>query len=303
LYGHGFKAWHIYQRVALRMPYENIIETMEEQFNEKVSVGSISNFIRDFSHYYAKTEEITTKRLLESPFIHADETPVNIRGVIQYVWVFTDGKHVVFKFTETRESTIAHEFLDDYHGVLVSDFYPGYDSVRCRQQKCWVHLIRDLNNDLWGAPFDTEFETFILKVRNLIIPIMEAIQKYGLKKRNLHKFQKHVDIFYQETIFNKHYHSELALTYQKRFIRYQESLFVFLEQDGMPWENNTAERAIRHLTVQEKISGYFYKSIMPDYLRLLGIRQTCRFQGKSFFKFLFSEETDLDKFEARKRRR
>jgi hypothetical protein len=27
------------------------------------------------------------------------------------------------------------------------------------------------------------------------------------------------------------------------------------------------------------------------------------FQGKSFFKFLFSGETDLEKFEARKRKR
>ena len=33
------------------------------------------------------------------------------------------------------------------------------------------------------------------------------------------------------------------------------------------------------------------------------IRQTCRLQGKSFFKFLFSGETDLEKFEARKRKR
>jgi hypothetical protein len=90
---------------------------------------------------------------------------------------------------------------------------------------------------------------------------------------------------------------------KKRFIQYRESLFTFLEYDGIPWENNTAERALRHLTVQEKISGFFHKSLMPDYLRLLAIQQTCRFQGKSFFKFLFSGETDLDTFETRKRTR
>ena len=191
----------------------------------------------------------------------------------------------------------------NYNGILVSDFYLGYDSVRCRQQKCWVHLIRDLNDDLWAAPFDTEFEIFILKVRNLIIPIMEAVQKHGLKKCSLNKFMKHVNIFYEEMIMNKHYHSELALKYQLRFIRYRESLFTFLEQDGIPWENNTAERALRHLTVQEKISGTFSKTTTEDYLCLLGVRQTCRFQEKSFFKFLFSGETDLEKFESRKRKR
>jgi hypothetical protein len=225
------------------------------------------------------------------------------QGVNHYVWVFTDGKSVVFHFTETREATIAHKFFTDYHGVLISDFYPGYDAVPCLQQKCWVHLIRDLNDDLWAAPFDVELETFILAVRNLIVPIMEAIQKYGLKKRHLHTFEKQVARFYAEVILDHPYHSELALKYQKRFIQYRESLFTFLQHDDIPWENNTAERALRHLTIQAKISGYFYKSLMPDYLRLLAIRQTCRFQGKSFFKFLFSGETDLDKFEARKRKR
>jgi hypothetical protein len=303
VYGHGFRAWNVYQRVALRMPYEGIVEMMAEQFHEHIPGTSLPNFIKDFACSYATTEANLTQRLLASPFIHVDETPVNIRGVNHYVWVFTDGKSVVFHFTETREATIAHKFFTDYHGVLISDFYPGYDAVPCRQQKCWVHLIRDLNDDLWAAPFDVELETFILAVRNLIVPIMEAIQKYGLKKRHLHTFEKQVARFYAEIILDHPYHSELALKYQKRFIQYRESLFTFLQHDDIPWENNTAERALRHLTIQEKISGYFHKSLMPDYLRLLAIRQTCRFQGKSFFKFLFSGATDLDKFEARKRKR
>jgi hypothetical protein len=95
---------------------------------------------------------------------------------------------------------IVHEVLVDYKGILISDFYPGYDSVQCKQQKCWVHLIRDINNDLWTNPFDVEFEIFVLEVRNLIIPIMEAVQKYGLKRRNLNKFKKSVDKFYKRVI-------------------------------------------------------------------------------------------------------
>ena len=34
----------------------------------------------------------------------------------------------------------------------------------------------------------------------------------------------------------------------------------------------------------------------PQDLLLLAISQTCRFQGKSFLKFLLSKETDLDSF-------
>ena len=77
-------------------------------------------------------------------------------------------------------------------------------------------------------------------------------------------------------------------TYQKRLQRYRQSLFTFLDYDGIPWNNNMAERAIRHLAVQRKISGTFFASVAPQYLLLLGLAQTCRFQGKSVLKFLLS---------------
>ena len=90
-------------------------------------------------------------------------------------------------------------------------------------------------------------------------------------------------------------------TYQKRFVRYRESLFRFLDEDGIPWNNNTGERAIRHLAVQRKISGRLYQRGAVDYLVLLGIAQTCRFQEKSFLKFLLSKEIDVDRFQSVRR--
>jgi predicted RecB family nuclease len=292
LYGHGFKAWIVYQRVALRMSYASIAEVMEEQFNEKEPGKSIGAFIRDFGRYYAETENIIVKLLLESPFIHADETPINIRGNNHYVWVFTDGKHAIFKLRKTREAIIVHDFLADYDGILISDFYSGYDSVKCKQQKCWVHLIRDINDDLRESPFDIELEAFVLEVRNLIVPIMEEVQRYGLKKQYLSRFKVQVEEFYGKAIINKYYKSELVIKYQERFTRYRGSLFTFLEQDGIPWHNNTAERAIRHIAIQGKISGFLHEAVTQDYLLLLGIRQACRFIGESYFKFLFSGETN-----------
>jgi hypothetical protein len=49
-----------------------------------------------------------------------------------------------------------------------------------------------------------------------------------------------------------------------------------------------AERALRHLAVQRKISGSFFASGMSDYLVMLGVMQTCRFQNKPFLAFLMS---------------
>lgn len=176
LYGHGFRSWIVYNRVALRMPYSSMREIIDEQFNEKGGETSINYIIKTSSQSYEDTEQKIIQNMLTSPCIHADETSMNIKGENQYVWTFTDGNNVVFQLRASREATVAHEFLADYNGILISDFYPGYDAVQCQQQKCWVHLIRDLNDDLWSVPFNTEFEYFVLAVRNLIIPMMETIQ-------------------------------------------------------------------------------------------------------------------------------
>jgi hypothetical protein len=189
-----------------------------------------------------------------------------------YAWVFTNGEYVVYKLRESREATFVHDFLGNYQGVLISDFYPGYDSVPCRQQKCWVHLIRDINSDLRKNPFDEEFEIFVMRVRNLIVPIIEMVQEHASGRRSLSKFRRAIDRFYQNAITDKHYRSELVLKYQKRFIRYQESLFTFLEEDGILWHNNAAERAIIHVAKQREMSTSLSKIITPDYLLLLDLR-------------------------------
>ena len=295
LYGHGFQAWIVYQRIALHMTYAGIGELAAEQFKETGFEHNIGQFIKNISSYYEKTEELITQKLLASTVIHADETPINIRGTTQYVWTFTNDKYVVFKLSKTRESSIAHDFLQSYTGTLISDFYAGYDAIPCKQQKCWVHLIRELNDDLWEAPFDIEFENLVREIKLLIVPIMETVQKYGLKKRHLNRFIKQVDRFYKNIMLDKEYKSELTNKYQKRFIKHRDSLFTFLQHDGIPWHNNTAERALRHLTKQQQISLVFHENVTRDYLRLLGIRQTLKFQGKSFFRFLFSNETNIDR--------
>jgi len=255
-------------------------------FNEHISQGAISNTLKYFADYYKNTSKILLREILNSPFIHVDETIINVKGYDCYVWILTNGKNVFFKLTNTRESTMIKELLQKYEGVLISDFYPGYDSLKCRQQKCWVHLIRDLNDDLRKNPFNLEYEKFVLQVKELMLPIFETIDKYGLKKRHLNKFIPKVDSFY-ESITNSQYKSEITQKYQSRFLKNRNKLFVFLHYDNIPWNNNMAERGLRHIAIQRKISTYFSDGI-DNYLLLLGIMQTFRFSEQSFLKFLIS---------------
>lgn len=138
-------------------------------------------------------------------------------------------------------------------------------------------------------------------MKDLIVPIIQAIDRWGLKARHLRRFKKQVDRFYETVIEGREYGLDVTKTYQKRFVRYRESLFRFLDEDGIPWNNNTGERAIRHLAVQRKISGRLYQRGAVDYLVLLGIAQTCRFLEKSFLKFLLSKEIDVDRFQSVRR--
>ena len=303
LFSHSFQAWIVNQRLVLRLPINIIQQNIQEILNETISQGTIVSCIKRFSKIYSDSEKILLKKILDSLYIHADETPININGRNQYVWTFTNGNHVIFKLTDSRESSIVHETLQGYNGILISDFYGGYDAIPCKQQKCLVHLLREINDDLWKNPFDKEYENFIANIQKLILPVFDAINKYGLKKRHLAKFKKEVDKFYQNNIDDKIYHSELTIKYQKRFDRYRDGLFTFLDYDLIPWHNNTAERALRHITIQEKISGSFFESGLTSYLTMLGIVQTCRFQEKSFLKFLLSGEKNIDDFKPPKTRK
>src|SRR5262249_8133469 len=192
-FGHGFQAWTIYQRVVLRLPYRILIQVTEHLFGVGFSQGTVTNFLHYLADYYANTEAANLQAILRSEFVHVDETRINIQGVDHYVWVFTEGNHVVFRMTETREADIVREVLAGYQGVLVSDFYPGYDGVPSRQQKCLVHLIRDINDDLWKAPFDRELETFAVEVQSLLVPVLAAVDRFGLKAWHLRRFLKDVE--------------------------------------------------------------------------------------------------------------
>jgi len=304
LYGHSLRSWLVYQRVVLRLPLAAIAQSSEVLFSEHIGTSSIMGVVTQFTREYARSDRLLLANILNSPFCHVDETKINIHGANQYVFVLTDGRHVIFRLSPTRETALVQKLLGEYEGVLVSDFYGGYDAMPCRQQKCWSHLIRDLNDDLWKNPFLEEYEQFVVHVRNLVLPIFQDVLTYGLKRRYLHKHMKQVDRFYRQHIEGGKGSSEIVLKYQKRFERYRESLFLFLAEDGIPWNNNMAERAIRHFAVQRKISATaFSETGATEYLTLLGIAQSCKFQDKSFLRFLLSEEKDVDGFKDRKRRK
>jgi hypothetical protein len=65
---------------------------------------------------------------------------------------------------------------------LVSDFYSAYDSIDCPRQKCLIHLMRDLNDDILKYPYDDELRQIVQQFAELLKPIVDTVDRRGLEK-------------------------------------------------------------------------------------------------------------------------
>ena len=130
----------------------------------------------------------------------------------------------------------------------------------------------------------------------LLQEIVGAIDKFGLKKRHLRKYNKQAERFLKN-VFSREYSSEVAQQYQRRFLKNQEKLFLFLNHDNVAWNNNAVEHAIKLLaTHKNKNLTFFMESRMEEYLKIMSIFQTCKYKGISFLKFMLSKEKDIDSY-------
>jgi len=149
------------------------------------------------------------------------------------VWVFTNLEAAVYLYSPSREGELVRRVLKDFDGVLVSDFYAAYDSLNCAQQKCLIHLIRDLNEDVFKEPFNTEFKELVGEVAALLKPMIETIDRFGLKARFLRKHKAEVDRFFK-WLCHQEYRTEMALKCKQRLVKNHETLFTFLDYDDVP---------------------------------------------------------------------
>ena len=292
-YGHNLMLWSVNQKIQYKLSSESIVNVLKDSFSIKSSATQMTRFKEIIATKYEETYNEIIKRMSQSKLIHIDETIARINEIDGYVWVFANYDSVYYQFMETREPDFLKELLQDFKGVLVSDFYTGYDSMECEQQKCLVHLIRDLNEDFMKHQLDEEFKQIISEFGNLLRDIIVTIDKYGLKKNHLNKHKKEVEKFYKKVILQE-FESDLAISYQKRFIKYKEKLFLFLNHDGIPWNNNNAEHSIKPFAKwRKKISKSLTKKNIEHHLVLLSILQTCKYQGANFFDFLKSGEKSI----------
>src|SRR5262249_9685541 len=155
------------------------------------------------------------------------------------------------------------------------------------------------NQNLLDAPFDEEVKAITQPFGALLRSAVATIDQHGLKRRHLANHAGEVKAFFQR-LAEKPFQSEAAEALRQRLLTYQGKLFTFIEHDGVPWNNNNAEHAIKAFArYREYAEGSISEKGLGNHLVLLSLYQSCEYQGVSFLRFLKSGMRDLDAFRER----
>jgi predicted RecB family nuclease len=291
-YGSNLRAFLTYLVIELRLSNQKAAEHASLLFDLRLTKSAVGQLKAQMAEKYAPTYQGILKQITKGTLIHADETKGVVKGGGHYVWVFANMTSVAYVYAESRESTILETLLEGFKGVLVSDFYAAYDSVPCPQQKCLIHLMRDINEDLHKNPFDEELKAIAGRFGALLREIIETVDQYGLKTRHMAKHRRSSEQFI-EHVTGLNCTTEVGRALQKRIDKNKDKLFTFLAYDGVPWNNNNAEHAVRAFTRLRNVIMTSSPKGTRDYATLLSIQQTLRYRGRDFLEFMRSGEMEI----------
>jgi len=180
-----------------------------------------------------------------SPVQCMDETGWRVNGVNGYLWAqATEGPSAtrVYSYNRSRGGQVARDLLGDFAGVLSTDFYSGYDGYVGPKQRCWAHLLRDVQD--WVRALTglyaraTELDLTTASPRERAAAARECERRARALARCYRRTADHP-----------------ARVLAERLHRHESALFEFLRTPGVPATNNLAERTIRPRVIARKTSG------------------------------------------------
>ena len=296
-YGPNLMAYTMYLNIELRLAQGHVNSSVGKLFGLYIPHGTTKGFKAMIAHAYHGVYDDLLKRLCNGPLLHVDETSVSVKGKNGYVWVLASMDHVAYFYTPTREGATIRAMLKNFVGVLVSDFYAAYNSIECPQQKCLIHFIRDLNDALLKCPYDEELRELARAFAGLVKPMVETVDRRGLKRRYLSKHKVPVERFYN-LISHRGFTGEDSVNLVERLQKNRRKMFTFLDFDDVPWNNNNAEHAVKAFaSLRRVIDGSTTEEGLRDYLILLSLCETCKYKNVDFLHFLRSGSKDIDDFE------
>jgi transposase len=188
-----------------------------------------------------------------SPVVCADETGWRQEGRNGFLWTFATPTVRYFHYRQTRSGTVAEEVLgENFGGVVSCDCYVGYNRLLAEKQRCWAHLLRDLQALQEEQADRPEVVAWITQLRTLYAEAKAAPAGTPLQRqRRRRDLEVRLDALIRPVARSKAPHTVLAQRLRSHLLEW----FVFVEHPEVPSTNNLAERSLRPAVVARKISG------------------------------------------------
>jgi hypothetical protein len=201
--------------------------------------------------WYAQIQE----QALNAKTLFADETGWRVKGKTWWLWCFTTRDLTYYVIDRCRGRPLLRRFFRRaFQGILVTDFWGPYNAIRCMaKQKCIPHLLRDLLRvEKYQAPGRT-WRRFAKKLRRLLRDAMRLSKHSERTAPDYASKRQRITVRLQELI-DQPWKDKNARRLVKRLRRHQNELFTFLDHPDVPYDNNTAERAVRPAVIIRKNS-------------------------------------------------
>jgi len=251
-----------YLRTTARLPVRRVQEYLQTLHGLCLSVGEITGLLDRLRQATAPALAQLLAQARASPVVYADETGWREGGQHGYVWsVSTPGPDGVryYYFDPSRAGEVAARLLETFRGVLVTDFYGGYNAVHGKHQRCWVHLLRDLHDLREEHPANPEVTMWAASVRRLYDHAQAILRRPRptplTPAQRTQLFEGFEERARQLGLRYAQVKAHPCQTLAKRLLRHHGELFQFVKTPGVSADNNLAERSIRPVVVLRKISG------------------------------------------------
>ena len=286
-YGNGVKAHSVYMSVKQLIPCQRVSEHFSSQMGLPLSAGTVHNFKEEAYTKLEMYEGWVKEQIRNSKIIHSDETGIVIEGELVWLHVASNSQYTLYYPHEKRGKVAMDEMdvLSAEGGFLIHDHWKPYFTYENKEHgQCNAHYLRELTaateeGQKWPermaellteANKQTEeaggklLEDEQRKVRKKYMRILAEAEKEN-PKPPMHGEQKRGRRAQTKT-----------RNLLDRMREHEEEILRFMSDTDVPFTNNQAERDIRMVKVQQKISGSFRSWDGAKYFcRIRGYLSTC----------------------------
>lgn len=260
--GSRARAFVSYASIILRLSYEQIQHLLNDLYAFQLSQGEITNILDLEAIKLTPPFEQLKTTIRAQPGAHYDETGWKVQRENQgnHAWVMTGTQtpDAVFLMGRSRGKGNAEELMgENTQHIGISDDYGAYRNLFEKHQLCWAHPLRKLR-DL------TQSDTLDYKIRE---QCRDAYQQFASLYADLRAIlaapfdlagrtqARGILVKRLQIIAIPHQDDPKKLATIKESLRKNtDSYFTCMTHEGIPADNNKAERALRHLVLKRKIS-------------------------------------------------